>query len=128
MSAFKFTINDNPIPGLEEALDGVMESVLNGLKDENVEVRRCTLRTINYVIHNKSSLVRHRLAKHLSSLFDQTFIKKELIREVDLGPFKHRVDDGLETRKAAFECMYTLLEKLNDVIVVADLVQPLLSG
>jgi cullin-associated NEDD8-dissociated protein 1 len=34
----------------------------------------------------------------------------------------------LETRKAAFECIYTLLEKLSDVVSVAQLVQPLLSG
>ena len=30
-----------------------------------------------------------------------------MIRQVEMGPFKHT---GLDLRKAAFECMYTLLE------------------
>ena len=41
-------------------------------------------------------------------------LQKELIREVEMGPFKHTVDDGLDIRKAAFECMYTLLDSCLD--------------
>lgn len=40
------------------------------------------------------------------------------IRTVDLGPFKHRIDDGLELRKAAFECLDILLASLPHVLQV----------
>jgi len=128
VSGFKFAISDHMKPQVETELDKVMEPLLEKLNDANVDVRRAAVRTINFTIHNKPSLLRHRLGKHLPQLYDQTVIKKELIREVDLGPFKHRVDDGLETRKSAFECIYTLLERLPSVLSVADLVQPIVSG
>jgi len=33
------------------------------------------------------------------------FLQKELIREVEMGPFKHTVDDGLDIRKVCNLCM-----------------------
>ena len=50
------------------------------------------------------------IAKVAPRLFAQTPVDTSLVRVVDLGPFKHTVDDGLETRKAAFECLATLLD------------------
>jgi cullin-associated NEDD8-dissociated protein 1 len=46
--------------------------------------------------------------------------QKELVREVEMGPFKHTVDDGLDLRKAAFECMYTLLDSCLDRLDVFE--------
>ena len=50
----------------------------------------------------------------LPHLYKETEKRKDLIREVEMGPFKHEVDDGLDLRKAAFECMYTLLDTCVD--------------
>ena len=48
--------------------------------------------------------------------------------QVDLGPFKHTVDDGLEIRKAAFECMDTLLAYCADRLDITEFLAHLVDG
>ena len=45
-----------------------------------------------------------------------------------MGPFKHTVDDGLDLRKAAFECMYTLLDSCLDRLDVFEFLNHVESG
>lgn len=44
----------------------------------------------------------------------ETVIRQELITEVDLGPFKHKVDEGIPLRKAAFALLDTMVEKMPE--------------
>lgn len=97
-------------------------------------VRRLALLTINSAIHRKPYLIRDVLSQLIPLLYDETVVKEELIHTVEMGPFKHKVDDGLEIRKvipylllfyftkyiqqAAYECMYTLLNSCLDKIDV----------
>eukprot|EP01104_Vermistella_antarctica_P019462 TRINITY_DN762_c0_g1_i1.p1 TRINITY_DN762_c0_g1~~TRINITY_DN762_c0_g1_i1.p1 ORF type:complete len:1331 (-),score=413.33 TRINITY_DN762_c0_g1_i1:65-3832(-) len=105
-----------------------MGAFLGLLGDKEIHVRRATLLTLNYAAHNKPSLLREGMSSLLPVLYGETKVKPELIRQVDLGPFKHSVDDGLETRKVAFECLYTLLETLVDKLNVADFISHLVDG
>jgi cullin-associated NEDD8-dissociated protein 1 len=45
-----------------------------------------------------------------------------------MGPFKHTVDDGLDIRKAAFECMYTLLDSCLDRIDIFEFLKHVEDG
>ncbi|XP_072307863.1 cullin-associated NEDD8-dissociated protein 2 [Eucyclogobius newberryi] len=109
VTAVKFTIVDHPAP-IDALLKDYIGEFLSTLKDEDINVRRVALVMFNSAAHNKPSLIRGLLPKVLPHLYQETQIRKDLIREVEMGPFKHTVDDGLDVRKAAFECMYTLLD------------------
>ncbi|XP_014662099.1 PREDICTED: cullin-associated NEDD8-dissociated protein 1-like [Priapulus caudatus] len=77
-----------------------------GYKNSSSNMKIDTLAFLNCVMAAHSPEVFH---PHINIL-----VPKELIREVEMGPFKHTVDDGLDIRKAAFECMYTLLDTCLD--------------
>ncbi|XP_033121634.1 cullin-associated NEDD8-dissociated protein 1-like isoform X2 [Anneissia japonica] len=115
VTAVKYTISDQP-QSIDPLLKSCIGDFLKTMEDSDLNVRRVSLVTFNSAAHNKPSLVRDLLDEILPNLYKETKVRKELIREVEMGPFKHTVDDGLDIRKAAFECMYTLLDScLNRV-------------
>ena len=54
-------------------------------------------------------MIRDHLQVLLPSIYQETIVKHELIRTVQMGPWQHKVDDGLEARKTAYETLYTLV-------------------
>ncbi|XP_027558452.1 cullin-associated NEDD8-dissociated protein 1-like isoform X2 [Neopelma chrysocephalum] len=119
VTAIKFTIADQPQP-IDALLKGCIGDFLQTLQDPDLNVRRVALALFNSAAHNKPSLIRDLLNVVLPSLYSETKVRRELIREVEMGPFKHTVDDGLDVRKAAFECMYTLLESCLDQLDIYE--------
>uniref|UniRef100_A0A0K8UC02 Cullin-associated NEDD8-dissociated protein 1 n=3 Tax=Bactrocera latifrons TaxID=174628 RepID=A0A0K8UC02_BACLA len=127
VSSIKYTISDQPQP-IDHLLKQNLGEFLSSLRDPEPGVRRVALVTFNAAIHNKPTLVRDLLPTLLPFLYSETKVKCELIREVEMGPFKHTVDDGLDIRKAAFECMYTLLEQGLDRVDVKQFLGHVQAG
>lgn len=127
ISAIKFTISDQP-QAIDPLLRQNMGSFLEALHDEDLNVRRVALVAFNSAAHNKPSLIRDLLQSVLPHLYRETKVRKELIREVEMGPFKHTVDDGLDIRKAAFECMYTLLDSSLDRLDIFEFLKHVEDG
>ncbi|EFA82933.1 HEAT repeat-containing protein [Heterostelium album PN500] len=109
VTSIKFAILENR-EIVDTHLAPHIDQFLSLLNDNDLIVKRSALLTLNYIAHNRPKLILSSLNNYLPILYNNSKIKPELIREVSLGPFKHKVDDGIEIRKTAFECMYTLLE------------------
>ena len=71
------------------------------LEDPEMEIRRHAMSTFNSASHNKPELILGHLNQLLPFVMSETVIKPELVREVQMGPFKHIIDDGLEVRKVS---------------------------
>lgn len=106
-----------------------MPNFMKLMKDNDLNVRRQAFLTINAIIHSNIQLVVDQLQPLiLPTIYEATIIHPELIREVDLGPFKHKVDDGLPLRKTAFLCLDTLLDHGSEFIDFSLFIQYLLHG
>eukprot|EP01103_Thecamoeba_quadrilineata_P012984 TRINITY_DN3476_c0_g1_i1.p1 TRINITY_DN3476_c0_g1~~TRINITY_DN3476_c0_g1_i1.p1 ORF type:complete len:1239 (+),score=374.55 TRINITY_DN3476_c0_g1_i1:53-3718(+) len=127
VTALKFAVVEQP-HSIDPLLQAVIGDFLHLLQDSDLSVRRAAMLTFNFTVHNKPVLVTGILSKLLVQVFQETKIKPELIREVEMGPFKHRVDDGLDLRKAAFECMYTVLESCFQNLDVPAFLSHLAEG
>ncbi|XP_077989699.1 cullin-associated NEDD8-dissociated protein 1-like isoform X1 [Glandiceps talaboti] len=127
VTAVKFTISDHSQP-VDSLLKNCIADFLNTMQDKDLNVRRVALVTFNSAAHNKPSLIRDLLDDILPHLYNETKVRKDLIREVEMGPFKHTVDDGLDIRKAAFECMYTLLDACLDRIDIFEFLNHVEDG
>jgi cullin-associated NEDD8-dissociated protein 1 len=101
IQAIRYTLPDS-----DEAFDAVLKTTLIDmlsvmLRDPELENRRLALTTLNSAAHNKSDLIIPNLGVLLPLVMKESEVKPELIREVMMGPFKHKVDDGLEVRKVS---------------------------
>lgn len=99
IQAIRFTFADS-----DEAFDEVLKPMLIKLlilmlNDPNLENRRLALTTLNAATANKPDIVLPHLAQLIPLVMKESRINADLIREVQMGPFKHKVDDGLELRK-----------------------------
>ncbi|KAH5582913.1 hypothetical protein HBI26_120300 [Parastagonospora nodorum] len=110
ISALRYTFSDTDEAYDEYLRPLVVPMLVQMLNEPDLENRRLALMTFNSAMHNKPDIILPALDQLLPLAMKETVIKPELIREVQMGPFKHKVDDGLEIRKSAYETLYALLE------------------
>ncbi|KAF2083997.1 TIP120-domain-containing protein [Saccharata proteae CBS 121410] len=129
ISALRYTFSDT-----DETYDDYLRPIVIPMltrmlqEETNLENQRLALTTMSSAVHNKPDIVMPNLDQLLPLAMQQTVIKPELIREVQMGPFKHKVDDGLEVRKSAYETVYTLIETAFSKLNVPDFYDRIIAG
>lgn len=121
ISALRYTLADTDEAYDEYLRPIVVPMLVQMLNEPDLENRRLALTTFNSAMHNKPDIIIPALDQLLPLTMKETVIKPELIREVQMGPFKHKVDDGLEIRKSAYETLYALLETAFPQLSPSDL-------
>ena len=116
--------------GIDESLKGTwLPMAMEKLADGEVSVRRSATLLLSLAAHTKLSLVKNVLGDCLSPLLEQTKPDESLIRTIDLGPFKHKIDDGLEQRKSAYDCLGIMIGKCwGDLPNQAKVVERVAAG
>ncbi|KAL4882600.1 armadillo-type protein [Aspergillus karnatakaensis] len=128
ISAFRYTLSD-PRDTYSDVLRPLIVPLLvNMLSDRDLGNHRLALTTLNSAMHNKMALILPHLGELLPAVLGDTHIKPELIREVQMGPFKHKVDDGLELRESAYETLYAAIDTSFSLSHLTDLYSRILAG
>ncbi|EPZ36685.1 TIP120-domain-containing protein [Rozella allomycis CSF55] len=111
---------------LLDSIEQPMKMLIPIIGDPIANVNKNALSTLKSFIHWKPSQIGPFADSLASKLFDETKIKQDLIKEIQMGPFKHNVDQGLDSRKLTFECLYSL-NNLS-LINTSDFINTLIDG
>jgi cullin-associated NEDD8-dissociated protein 1 len=144
IQAIRYTLPDS-----DETFDAVLKTSLIDmlsvmLRDPELENRRLALTTLNSASHNKPDLIIPNLGFLLPFVMQESVVNPALIREVMMGPFKHKIDDGLEVRKvvpsplqfmnntnhpqSAYETLYSLMETAFSRINILNFYDRIIAG
>ncbi|KAJ2029824.1 Cullin-associated NEDD8-dissociated protein 1 [Coemansia sp. S610] len=129
ITAFRTVLADKHLSSQCDAqIKLVLPTVLASISDADINVRRLTLLALYTLIQTKLELVEDIITSIQPALFQQTVIDESVVREISMGPFKRKIDDGLEMRKVAYMCVHLLVRHMLSVVDGAALVDCVVRG
>ncbi|PGH03403.1 hypothetical protein AJ79_07369 [Helicocarpus griseus UAMH5409] len=128
ISAFRYTLADSSDSYNDILRPLIIPVLVTMLNDSDLGNHRLALTTVNSAIHNKASLIIPHMNKILPAVINDTRVNPALVREVQMGPFRHKVDDGLEVRKSAYETLYACLDVAFATINASEIFDQIVAG
>ena len=109
-----YTLSTDEITSLSTQLIPSLIQLLHSTTD--LDVKKQLLLCLTTVIHSYSTALQPHIATLLLYLYPLCIPDKSLIRTVDLGSFKHTIDDGLPVRKSVYGTLDIILLQLGQYI------------
>ncbi|CAI2372344.1 unnamed protein product [Moneuplotes crassus] len=110
------------------ALNSFIPDIIELATDSEHVIRQYTLESLVSITHHLPMLLKNDIDTIYKILSNEIEVHKELIKEVDLGPFKHKIDEGRPIRKAGFVLLDTIFEKIPERINVPIINDMILVG
>ncbi|VDL11664.1 unnamed protein product [Hymenolepis diminuta] len=117
--------------------EGCFLDIMDFFNHSDPDVCRAALLTLNTAEYYWPPIIRNLLKQKqtngdsgtlLDALYKATKVRPELIRTVQIGPFKVDFDDGKDLRKTAFECMSKLLDHYVEYLPISPFLDTLIAG
>lgn len=83
----------------------ISTNLISMAKEADPGVKKNSLEGLTTIVHNNWQIVQDQLSDLLSFAFAEVPIRKELIEEVDIGPFTQKYDKGIPIRRASFHLL-----------------------
>ena len=106
----------------------LLPDIIELASDTEHQIRQFTLESLISIAHHLPELLRGECETLSKIITGEVELKKELIKEVDLGPFKHKIDEGRPIRKAGLVLLDTMFEKMPERINVPVTLDIILIG
>lgn len=110
------------------AISALLPDIIELASDTEHQIRQFTLESLISIAHHLPELLRGECETLSKIITGEVELKKELIKEVDLGPFKHKIDEGRPIRKAGLVLLDTMFEKMPERINVPVTLDIILIG
>jgi hypothetical protein len=110
------------------AMTSLLPEIIELATDSEHQIRQYTLESLISIAHHLPNLLKQECETLYKIIYSEVEVKKELIKEVDLGPFKHKIDEGRPIRKAGFVLLDTIFEKIPEKINVPVTMDIVLIG
>lgn len=98
------------------------------VNETDLNVRKSVLGSLNSLAYNIPKSIQHVNPAFENALADVCKFKPELVKEIELGPFKYKVDEGLALRNSAFSFLDTSLQHLLEKSGIHYIVNQVLTG